>query len=98
MPFKHIVLSLLVACIWGLNFIFVKFSLDECSPLLLCSLRFFFASVPAIFFIQPPAVPFKIIASYGLVMFALQFSFLFMGMHGSSPNFAVNSHLSGPSS
>ena len=80
MPFSHILLALLVAVIWGVNFIFVKLALDDFSPLLLCALRFLLASVPAIFFIKPPAVPFKIVALYGLIMFALQFSLLFIGM------------------
>jgi O-acetylserine/cysteine efflux transporter len=81
MPLKHVLLALLVVLIWGVNFIFVKLGLDEFSPLFLCALRFFLASVPAIFFVKLPAVPFKIVVSYGLVMFALQFAFLFIGMN-----------------
>lgn len=75
--------------IWGINFIFVKLGLDEMSPLLLCALRFLLASIPAVIFIKPPAVPFRIIAAYGLVMFALQFALLFMGMQiGMTPGMA----------
>jgi O-acetylserine/cysteine efflux transporter len=89
MPFSHVLLAVLVAIIWGINFIFIKLSLDEFSPLLLCTLRFLLASVPAIFFIKPPAVPFRIVILYGVVMFALQFAFLFMGMHlGMTPGMA----------
>jgi len=81
MPVSHILLALLVVIVWGANFIFVTFGLEEISPLLLCALRFLFASVPAVFFIKLPNAPFKIVALYGLVMFALQFAFLFVGMH-----------------
>ncbi|MCX7117556.1 MAG: EamA family transporter [Legionellales bacterium] len=89
MPFAHIALALSIVLIWGLNFIFVRLSLDEISPLLLCGLRFFFASIPAIFFIKRPAAPFLIVASYGLVMFALQFALLFKGMSvGMTPGMA----------
>lgn len=89
MPFKHILLAALVAVIWGINFIFIKLSLDEFSPLFLCALRFLLASVPAIFFIKPPAISFRVVVLYGFVMFALQFSFLFMGMHvGMTPGMA----------
>ncbi|CAM2927975.1 EamA family transporter [Legionella worsleiensis] len=89
MPVSHLLLALLVVLIWGINFLFVKLGLEEISPLLLCALRFFLASVPAVFFIKPPAVPFRIIASYGLVMFALQFTFLFLGMQiGMTPGMA----------
>ncbi|HAT8174654.1 TPA: EamA family transporter, partial [Legionella pneumophila] len=79
----------LVVFVWGINFIFVKLSLEEFSPLLLCAVRFLLASVPAVFFIKPPAVPFKIIAGYGLIMFALQFALLFIGLRvGMTPGVA----------
>ncbi|ASQ45942.1 EamA family transporter [Legionella clemsonensis] len=89
MPVSHILLALLVALVWGINFLFVKLSLEEISPLFLCTLRFLLASIPAVFFIKPPAVPFKLVLSYGLIMFALQFSLLFLGMHaGMTPGMA----------
>ncbi|MCL9685471.1 EamA family transporter [Legionella maioricensis] len=89
MPISHLLLTLLVVVIWGLNFIFVKLGLEEVSPLLLCALRFFLASIPAVFFIKPPEGPFRIVALYGLVMFALQFALVFMGMHaGMTPGMA----------
>lgn len=89
MPFAHLLLALLVVFVWGINFIFVKLSLEEFSPLLLCAVRFLLASVPAVFFIKPPAVPFRIIAAYGLIMFALQFALLFIGLRvGMTPGVA----------
>jgi O-acetylserine/cysteine efflux transporter len=89
MPITHFLLVLLVVVIWGVNFIFVKLGLDEVSPLLLCAVRFFLASVPAVFFIKPPALPFKTVAAYGIFMFALQFGFVFMGMSvGMTPGMA----------
>lgn len=81
MPFTHLLLILLVILIWGINFLFVKLGLNEISPLLLCAIRFFLASVPAIFFIKPPRASFLTIFSYGFIMFALQFSLLFIGIH-----------------
>lgn len=89
MPITHVLLAFLVVVIWGVNFLFVKLGLDEISPLLLCALRFLLASVPAVFFIKPPSVPFKIIAAYGLIMFALQFTLLFLAMQvGMTPGMA----------
>lgn len=89
MPITHLLLAFLVAAIWGINFLFVKFSLEVIPPLSLCALRFIMASLPAIFFIKPPDMPFKTVALYGLVMFALQFSLLFLGMHaGMTPGVA----------
>lgn len=89
MPINHILLAVLVAIVWGVNFIFVKFSLNEVSPLLLCALRFILASIPAIFFIKPPKIPFITITVYAFIMFALQFFLLFFGMHvGMTPGLA----------
>jgi O-acetylserine/cysteine efflux transporter len=80
MPLKHILLATLVAAVWGCNFIFVKLGVHEIPPLFLCAVRFFLASVPAIFFIRWPNTTFKMVALYGLVMFALQFTLIFSGM------------------
>jgi O-acetylserine/cysteine efflux transporter len=89
MPISHLLLALLVVIIWGVNFIFVKLGLEELPPLLLCAVRFFLASVPAIFFIKRPAIPFNIVALYGFFMFGLQFALVFMGMQtGMTPGMA----------
>jgi O-acetylserine/cysteine efflux transporter len=89
MPITHLSLALLVIIIWGVNFLFVKLGLDEFSPLLLCGIRFVLASLPAIFFIKPPAMPFRLVMAYGLIMFGLQFALLFIGMHlGMTPGMA----------
>lgn len=85
MPITHLLLALLVVLIWGVNFLFVSFGLEEISPLLLCALRFLFASVPAVFFVKIPHSSFKEIVLYGFVMFALQFAFLFIGMNVGMP-------------
>lgn len=85
----HLILVLLLALIWGSNFIFIHLGLAETPPLFLCTLRFFLASVPAVLFIQRPAVPFRMVASYGLIIFGLQFAFLFSGMQaGVTPGLA----------
>lgn len=90
MSITHLFLAFLVAVIWGINFIFVKLGLEVFSPLSLCALRFTMASIPAIFFIKPPAMPFKTVVLYGLVMFALQFSLVFWGMNaGMTPGVAA---------
>lgn len=86
MPISHLLLALSVVLIWGVNFVFVSFGLDEIPPLLLCALRFLLASVPAIFFIKLPNASFKVISAYGLIMFALQFALLFMGIKVGMPS------------
>lgn len=85
----HILLVLGVVAVWGFNFVVIKVGLDEFPPLLLCAARFFLTSLPAIFFIKRPNVPFRQVALYGLIMFALQFALLFTGMYiGIAPGLA----------
>jgi O-acetylserine/cysteine efflux transporter len=79
-----------VAVVWGFNFIMVKIGLDEIPPLTFCALRFFFASIPAVFFIKKPNTLWRYIIGYGLLTFAVQFSLLFFGMAiGVSPGIAA---------
>jgi O-acetylserine/cysteine efflux transporter len=85
MPVTHLLLALVVVLVWGANFLFVSLGLTEISPLLLCALRFLLASIPAILFIKLPRRAFKMVALYGLVMFALQFALLFIGMSLGMP-------------
>ncbi len=85
MPISHILLAVAVAAIWGFNFIAVKFALIDFNPLFLCAFRFFLASIPAVFFIKRPAAPFKWIILYGLIVFGLQFSFVFLGIKVGMP-------------
>lgn len=89
MSLRHTLLALLVILIWGFNFIFIKLSLDEVSPLLLCAIRFLLASIPAIFFVKLPRSAIHSVIWYGLIMFALQFTFVFTGMYvGMTPGMA----------
>jgi O-acetylserine/cysteine efflux transporter len=87
-PFGYI-LALLVVLVWGFNFVVIKVGLEDISPFLIGFARFFLTSIPAVFFIKRPAAPFKMVVWYGLVMFALQFSLLFIGMYaGVTPGLA----------
>ncbi len=82
---NHIFLAILVAAIWGCNFIFITLALGDLPPYLLCVLRFFFSSIPAIFFLPKPNASFKLIFAYGMFMFGLQFSLLFGGLYAGMP-------------
>jgi len=85
MRLYHIALAVLVSCIWGFNFVVAQTGLADVSPFVLCSARFFFASVPLVFFVKRPAVSFKWLFAYGLVNFALQYTLLFSGMLAGMP-------------
>jgi O-acetylserine/cysteine efflux transporter len=81
----HIFYAVLTVAIWGCNFLAVHISLQEIPPFLLCSLRFIFSAVPAIFFIKRPKVSFGLLLLYASFAFTLQFAFLFLGMYLEFP-------------
>ncbi len=85
----HLMLAILVPAIWGLNFIFIKLALHDVPPILLTALRFLFSAFPAVLFIKKPKIPWDLLLGYGLFMFGLQFSLLFMGLQaGIAPGLA----------
>jgi O-acetylserine/cysteine efflux transporter len=83
--FSHLLLAVLVMFIWGFNYVVIEVGLQEIPPLLLCFVRFFLTSIPAIFFVKFPKTSKTKVALYGLVMFALQFVLLFMGIYSGVP-------------
>lgn len=78
---RHLALALLVVLVWGVNFAVIKIGLRQVSPLALCVMRFVLAAFPWAFFVGKPEVPWSRIALYGLLIFALQFGFLFTGLN-----------------
>jgi O-acetylserine/cysteine efflux transporter len=55
LPPLHAVLALVVASVWGSNFVIMKFAPGHLPPLTLSALRFTFAVVPWVFFCKRPA-------------------------------------------
>lgn len=80
MPIRHVFIGILIAAIWGTNFIFIKMALQDIPPFTLAALRFFLVGVPLVFFLPRPQVPWRQLIEYGVLMFAVQFGFLFLGM------------------
>lgn len=81
----HVLLLVLVAALWGLNFVVIRLGLDNFPPLLFSALRFFFAAVPLVFFLPKPDVPWRIIIGIGVMLGVVKFSFLFIGMDVGVP-------------
>jgi len=88
LPFKHFLLALAVVAIWGSNFVVIRLGLNTLPPLLFAALRFGFAVLPAIFFLKKPDLPWRLLASYGLLIGVGQFGLLFLAMRG--PNAAIS--------
>ncbi len=88
MAFRHIALAVLVAAIWGFNFVVIRVGLDTFPPLLLTALRFVVAALPALL-VRPPALPVGRMVLIGLTWFFGQFVFVFLAMsHGMPPGLA----------
>ncbi|QDZ12066.1 EamA family transporter [Devosia ginsengisoli] len=77
MPLRDIALALGVVLIWGVNFVAIKWGVDEISPFLLTALRYLGCALPAIFFIRKPQVGWGLLVAYGMTVGVLQFGFLF---------------------
>ncbi|MCH9756664.1 MAG: EamA family transporter [Gammaproteobacteria bacterium] len=89
MQLKHILCGVLIAVIWGCNFIFIRIGLEEIPPLALGAIRFFLSSIPLVFFVKRPAISWKWLLTYSFTTFALQFACLFLGMKaGLTPGLA----------
>lgn len=86
---RDIFLLIMMAAIWGLNFVAIKTGLNHVPPLTFSTLRFVATFFPAIFFVKKPKVPLSKIAAYGVVTFGGQFGFMFSAIHaGLSPGLA----------
>ena len=80
LPLRHFLLALIVVAIWGSNFVVIKLALGELPPLLFATLRFCFAVLPALLFLPRPAVPWRNLASYGVLIGVGQFGLLYLAM------------------
>jgi len=86
---KHQLLALIVTIIWGTNFVFIKYGLNELPPFLFATIRFFLVAFPLIFFFPKPKASWGLIAAYGLFIGFGQFGILFYAMQNDiSPGIA----------
>ena len=82
LPLTHVLLALAVVAVWGTNFVVIRIGLDHLPPLTFAVLRFTFALLPAVFFLKRPAVPWKNLAAYGVLIGAGQFGLLYIAING----------------
>ncbi|MFE4945704.1 EamA family transporter [Streptomyces sp. NPDC056641] len=81
----HIALAVLVAAVWGVNFVVIEVGLGHFPPLLFSALRFLAAALPAVFFMGRPKVAWKWVIGVGLVLGVAKFGLLFVGMDQGMP-------------
>ncbi len=82
---RHSLLALIVVVIWGANFVIIDAGLDGVPPLVFLALRFLAVSIPAIFFIKPPAIGWKNILLIGSFLSLGQFTLLYLALSLGMP-------------
>jgi O-acetylserine/cysteine efflux transporter len=85
MKFRHVGVAVMIAAIWGVNFVVIDVGLGSLPPLLFAGLRFCAAAFPAIVFVRRPAVPWRWLVLIGLALGVGQFGLLFIAMHMGMP-------------
>jgi O-acetylserine/cysteine efflux transporter len=82
---RHLLLALVLVTVWGVNFVAIRWGVDEVPPLLLGALRYVFAALPAVLFIRPPRAPLAVIIGYGMLIGVMQFGLLFAAIKLGMP-------------
>ncbi|GAB2446196.1 EamA family transporter [Streptomyces incanus] len=82
---SHVLLAVLVAAVWGVNFVVIEIGLGHFPPLLFSALRFLAAAIPAVFLVGRPKVAWKWIVGVGLALGVAKFGLLFVGMDAGMP-------------
>src|SRR5881409_2687009 len=85
MPRRHVVLALVVAVCWAVNFVVIDIGLESFPPLLFAALRFGLTALPAIFFVPRPDVRCRAVVAVGLFIGVGQFGVLFVAMNTGLP-------------
>ncbi|HEX6443788.1 MAG TPA: EamA family transporter [Streptosporangiales bacterium] len=81
----HLLLAVLVAVIWGVNFVVIDVGLGHFPPLLFAALRFTLVALPAVFFVRRPGVAVRWVLAVGLFLGVGQFGLLFVAMATGMP-------------
>jgi O-acetylserine/cysteine efflux transporter len=80
MPVSHLLLALAVVAVWGTNFVVIRWALLELPPFTLAALRFALSAWPLVMFLPRPAVPWRALAAFGVLLGVGQFGLLFLAM------------------
>lgn len=78
-------LAVVVAVLWGANFLAIHVGLEHFPPVFLAGLRMLVIAVPTVLLVPRPRVPVRWLVGYGLGFGTLQFLFLFLGMYAGMP-------------
>src|SRR5919201_5627503 len=82
---RHTALAVLIAAVWGVNFVVIHAGLQHFPPLLFSALRFTFVALPAVFFVGRPRVRWYWVLAVGGSLGVLSFGLLFVGIDQGMP-------------
>lgn len=78
---RHILLTLLVILIWGLNFVVAKIGLATFPPLFMMAMRFFLVALLLVWFVpRPRGALFRRVMVLSLTLGSVHFSLMFTGL------------------
>ncbi len=78
-------LAVIVAVIWGVNFLVIDWGMAGVPPLVFLVFRFVLVALPAVFFIRRPQVSWRVLAAVGLTMSLGQFGLLYGALAAGMP-------------
>lgn len=78
-------LAVLVAAVWGCNFVALHLSLEVFPPFLLLAMRFALVAIPAVFIIPKPDLPWRTLIAIGSAMSLGQFSLMYLALRLGMP-------------
>jgi O-acetylserine/cysteine efflux transporter len=85
MPPRQVALAVLVAVVWGANFVVIDLGLGDVPPTLFVAVRFVVVLLPAVFLVPRPAVPWRDIVAVGTFMSLGQFALLYTALAVGMP-------------
>jgi O-acetylserine/cysteine efflux transporter len=85
MPARHTAVALLIAVVWGVNFVVIHAGLQHFPPLLFSALRFTFVALPAVFLVGRPRVPWRWVLAVGASLGVGSFGLLFVAINEGMP-------------
>jgi O-acetylserine/cysteine efflux transporter len=82
---RHRALAVLVAVVWGVNFVVIDEGLAGVPPLLLVAVRFALVAFPLVLVVPRPDAPWRTVAAVGAFMSLGQFTLLYLAIHLGMP-------------
>jgi O-acetylserine/cysteine efflux transporter len=84
-PARSVALLVLVAAVWGVNFVVIHEGLEHFPPLLFTALRFALMALPAVLLVGRPRVPWRTVLAFGFLLGVVKFGLLFLSMDLGMP-------------